>query len=363
MHRMATATEERRRYDFDALTDFTVRAFVRVGLTAEDARTMAAVLVGADVRGIDSHGLPRLRWYIARLKDGLTNAHPEIKTINETPGTLVLDGDNGPGPVVGVAAMRRCIEKARDNGVATVTMRNSNHYGSLYYYPLMAVAEEMAGMTMTTTGPFIVPTFGAAGILGTNPLCIAFPGGNTAQPFMIDMSTSVVAGGKLETARRENHPIPAGWALDEQFQPTTDPFAARYLNPLGGDRAHGSQKGYGLNVAVDLFAGLLSGGKVSAENQQISASAKATDTAHMWSAWRVDAFVPLDAYRARFDEYMQLLHNCPPAPGHARVLVPGDPEWAAEADRRAHGIPLHPSVVADLAQIAAELDVPFVEGP
>lgn len=352
-------TENRPRIPVQSLTDFTERAFLRVGLMQADAEVMADVLIGADIRGIDSHGAPRMRWYISRLRDGLTNAQPQVRVVSESPGTLVLDGDNGSGPVVAKQAMQRCIEKARENGVATVTMRNSNHYGSLYYYPLMAVAERMAGMTMTTTGPFIVPTFGAAGILGTNPICIAFPGGDTERPFMIDMSTSVVAGGKLEIARREGHDIPSGWALDEQFQPTTDPFKAKYLNPLGGDREHGSQKGYGLNVAVDLFAGILSGGKVSAENMQISAAAKATDTAHMFSAWRIDAFVPAAQYATHFDAYMQMLKNCPPAPGHDRVLTPGEPECAAEVDRRANGIPLHPSVVEDLQKIADELDIPF----
>ena len=353
---MAT-TEARARIPVQSLMGFTVRAFLRVGLTQQDAETMADVLIGADIRGIDSHGAPRLRTYVTRLRDGLTNPEPRIATVSETPGTLVLDGNNGSGPIVGKYAMQRCIEKARDSGVATVTVRNSNHYGSLYYYPLMAVAEKFAGMTMTTTGPFIVPTFGAAGILGTNPLCIAFPGGERA--FMIDMSTSVVAGGKLEIARRENHDIPAGWALDQHFQPTTSPFDAKYLNPLGGDREHGSQKGYGLNVAVDLFAGLLSGGKVSAENTQIERTAKATHTAHMFSAWRIDAFVPWEQYAARFDEYMQMLHACPPAPGHERVLTPGEPEWLAEDDRRANGIPLHPAVVEDLQQLAEELYITF----
>ncbi len=356
---MTETTVNRARISVQSLMDFTVRAFLRVGLTQADAATMADVLIGADIRGIDSHGAPRLRMYVERLRDGLTNPEPHIATVSETPGTLVLDGNNGSGPIVGKYAMRRCIEKARENGVATVTMRNSNHYGSLYYYPLMAVAEQMAGMTMTTTGPFIVPTFGSTGILGTNPICIAFPGGDTERPFMIDMSTSVVAGGKLEIARRENHDIPIGWALDEHFQPTTSPFDAKYLNTLGGDRAHGSQKGYGLNVAVDLFAGLLSGGKVSAENTQIERTSKATHTAHMFSAWRIDAFVPCEQYAARFDAYMHMLKSCPPAPGHDRVLTPGEPEWIAEDDRRANGIPLHPAVVEDLRNLADELDIPF----
>ena len=134
-------TENRARIPVQSLMDFTVRAFLRVGLTQADAETMADVLIGADIRGIDSHGAPRMRMYVERLRDGLTNPEPRIATVSETPGTLVLDGNNGSGPVVGRYAMRRCIEKARENGVATVTVRNSNHYGSLYYYPLMAVAE------------------------------------------------------------------------------------------------------------------------------------------------------------------------------------------------------------------------------
>jgi LDH2 family malate/lactate/ureidoglycolate dehydrogenase len=141
------------------------------------------------------------------------------------------------------------------------------------------------------------------------------------------------------------------------MRPTTDPNAARFLNTLGGDRDHGSQKGYGLSVTVDLFTGILSGGRVSAE---IPRTPEPLRTSHMFSAWRIDAFVPVDEYRARFDEYMQILHDCPPAPGHARVLTPGDPEWEAEDDRRVNGVPLHPEVLASLEAVAAELDIPFV---
>lgn len=347
------------RYPLTALTAFIVAVLVRVGLTPDDAAQMAAVLLAADEHGVDSHGISHLRLYAERLASGLTNPRPRVTVVHETPGALVLDGDNGPGPVVGAEAMRRCLAKALDHGVATVTMRHSNHYGALLYYPLLAASEGMAGMTMTTTGPFVLPTFGAAGILGSNPICIAFPAGAHEPPFLIDMSTSVVAYGKLEIARREGRPIPEGWAFDEQMQPTTDPVRARSLSTLGGDRDHGGQKGYGLNVAVDLFAGLLSGGRVSAENAQNDAAAEATHTSHMWSAWRIDAFVPIDQYRARFDEYVGLLRSCPPAAGHARVLVPGDPEWAAAADRRANGVPLHPAVASDLARLGSELGVPF----
>ncbi len=345
----------------DALADFYDRAFTRAGLPPEDAATVARVLLTADLRGIASHGAALAHGYARRMRDGGINTRPDIRPLTETPGTLVLDGDAGAGPVVGTYAMGRAIAKAREVGVGTVTVRNSNHYAACCNYPLLAVAEGMAGMTMTTTGPTVVPTFGAAPLLGTNPICIAFPGGARERPFVIDMSTSVAALGAVGVYRREGRALPEGWAYDAAMHPTTDAAQARYLNPLGGDRAHGSQKGYGLNVAVDLFAALLSGGRYSAQMQLATATPDPLQSAHMFSAWRIDAFVPPEEYAARFDEYVRMLHACPPAPGAERVLIPGEPEWLAEDDRRAHGIPLHPTVVADLRALADELDIPFVE--
>lgn len=351
-----TSTE---RIPAEALEEFYHRAFARAGLPPEDAATVARVLVTADLRGIASHGAALARGYATRLRKGLINPRPDIRVLAEYPGTLVLDGDAGAGPVVGTYAMGRAIAKARENGVATVTVRNSNHYAACCNYPLQAVAAGLAGMTMTTTGASVVPTFGAAPLLGTNPICIAFPGGARERPFVIDMSTSVVALGKVGVYRREGKPLPEGWAYDAAMRPTTDAQAARYLNPLGGDRDHSSQKGYGLNMAVDLFAGLLSGGRYSAQMDLATAATAPLQSAHMFSAWRVDAFVPADEYAARFDEYIQLLHDCPPAPGAERVLVPGEPEWLAEDDRRANGIPLHAAVLAELRALADEVGVAF----
>ncbi len=352
-------TETYTRIPAETLRDFAVRAFVRVGVPPEDAATTATILLSSDLWGIESHGMPLLRGYVKRIRDGVANPRPEIRTITETPATLVLDGDDGLGPVVGSHAMRRAIAKARECGTSTVTVRHSNHYGACFNYAMMAAAENMVGMTMTSTGPSVVPTFGAAPILGTNPICIAFPGTDRAKPFVIDMATSVVALGKVNVYRRKGEPLPDNWCYDADMQPTTDARAARYLNPLGGNRDHGSQKGYGLNVAVDMFTGLLSGGRYSAQMGVSYTSSERLRSSHLFSAWRVDAFVPLDEYQARYEEYVAMLHACPPAPGQAGVLVPGEPEWAAEADRRANGIPLHPTIVGDLRTLAADLDIPF----
>lgn len=355
---VTSGSDTRPRIAADALEDFYRRAFAAAGYADEDAATVGRVLITADVRGIESHGAPPVRGYIARTLRGLVNPRPTIRVVAEFPGTLVLDGDNGLGAVVGDYAMRRAIEKARGAGVATVTVRNSNHYASCFYYPLLAIEQDMAGMTMTTTGPTVLPTFGAAPLLGTNPICIGFPGGASAPPFVIDMATSVVAAGKLGVYRREGKMLPEGWAYDTQLRPTTDAHAARYLVTLGGDRAHSSQKGYGLNMAVDLFSALLSGGRYSA--QMAGRQEEPLGSAHMFSAWRIDAFVSLDDYRARYDEYIAMLHACPPLPGAERVLVPGDPEREEEARRRADGIPINPAVIDDLRATATELEIPFV---
>jgi L-2-hydroxycarboxylate dehydrogenase (NAD+) len=355
-----TGSAARPRVSAEALEDFYRRAFEAVDFSPEDAATIARVLLTADTKGIESHGAPLAHNYAARTRKGLINPHPKIAVVTETPGTLVLDGDDGAGPVVGDYAMRRAIEKAREVGVGTVTVRNSNHYASCFYYPLLAIEAGMAGMTMTTTGPGVLPTFGAAPLLGTNPIAIGFPGGNTAPPFVIDMATSVVASGKLGVYRREGKTLPEGWAFDAELRPTTDAQQARYLNTLGGDRAHSSQKGYGLNISVDLFCGLLSGGRYSAQMSRVVAVDSPLKSAHMFSAWRIDAFVPVDEYRARFDEYVAMLHDCPPRDGAERVLIPGDPEWTEEAIRLAEGIPLNPIVYDDLKALATELEIPFV---
>lgn len=211
----------------------------------------------------------------------------------------------------------------------------------------------MAVMTITTSGPLTLPTFGNAPILGTNPYAIGFPGGNDAPPFLIDMATSVVAMGKVGIYRREGKTLPDGWAFDADFRPTTDPARAQWLNLLGGDRDHGSHKGFGLNVAGDLFCGLLSGGRYSAQVPLHQEGLLATS--HMFTAWKIDAFVPIEEYRARFDEYTAMLRDCA-----QRVLVPGDPEWVEEAARRRDGIPLHPAIHADLHSLGTELEIPFI---
>lgn len=344
----------------DAMRTLMERLFVRAGISAEDAATAVDVLMFSDIHGIDSHGIPRMRMYLNNIANGRVNLHPNITEIAETPATLTMDGDQGLGLVVAPRAMRRCIEKAQETGWCTVTVRASNHLGALSYYPMLAVAEGLGGWSMTNAGPLMVPTFGSIPVLGTNPFSVAFPGGDTSDPFLLDMASTSVAFGKVEIARREGKPIPDRWALDTDGVFTTDPSKAVALAPLGSDYAGRSNKGYGLAVMVDCFTAMLSGGTWS---MRIPGRGVGTHdypgTCHCFMAWRVDAFTDLATYRAQMDDMMATLQATPPAPGHDVVFAPGQPEFDAYRDRSVHGIPLHQSVRDDLRDLAAQYDVPY----
>lgn len=344
----------------DAMRTLIERLFTRVGVPARDAATAADVLMFSDLHGIDSHGIPRMRMYLNRLSDGQINLHPKITVLAEGPATLTLDGDQGLGLVVAPEAMLRCIAKAKETGWCTTTVRASNHLGALSYYPMQAVTAGLGGLSMTNAGPLMIPTFGSIPVLGTNPFSIAFPGGDTSDPFLLDMASTTVAFGKVEIARREGKSIPAGWAYDKEGAPTTDPHAAAMLTPLGSDYAGRSQKGYGLAVAVDCFTAMLSGGSWS---MRIPGRGEGDHphpgTCHCFMAWRIDAFTDRATYRAQMDDMMATLRATPPAPGHDAVLAPGQPEFDAYRVRSVHGVPLHQSVKDDLRELAAQYDVPY----
>jgi len=351
---------DRTRVSVDAMRTLMERLFIRVGVPAEDAATAVEVLVFSDVHGIDSHGIPRMRMYLNAIAAGRVNLHPKITVVMEGPATLTLDGDQGLGLVVAPFAMRRAIEKAKETGWCTVSVRASNHLGTLAYYPMLAVHEGLGGMSMTNAGPLMVPTFGMIPVLGTNPFSIGFPGGDTSDPFLLDMASTSVAWGKVEIAKREGLPIPDRWAVDKDGVFTTDPNTAVALAPLGSDYAGRSQKGYGLAVMVDCFTAMLSGGTWS---MRIPGRGTGTHdhpgTCHCFMAWRIDAFADLATYRAQMDDMMATLRATPPAPGHDAVLAPGQPEFDAYRDRSVNGVPLHQSVRDDIRDLCAEYDVPF----
>lgn len=343
--------------DADQLEEFITRVFHRFNLPEEDARTSAHVLVMADLWGIDSHGVSNAvkQIYIPSLRDGRINPSPKMRVVHETPSTALVDGDHGMGMVVGTWAMSLAIQKAREVGVGMVAVENSRHYGAAGYYARLPLAHDMIGISMTNTGPIVVPTFGRQPMLGTNPIAIAAPAKEEPH-FVLDMATSTVAAQKVAIAGILGVPIPMGWVIDQDGNPTTDPKIAREnrgLLPLGGTREGGSHKGYGLAVVVDILCGVLSGAGYGAILRGMGRGG----VGHFFGAIRVDAFRPAEEFKTMMDDMIRALRNSEPAAGQERVYVAGEPDYESELERRATGIPLHKDVVAYLRELGQELEI------
>ncbi len=351
--------------DAQQLRRFTEQIFVAIGCSEADARLAADVLVGADLRGVDSHGVARLPGYVRLWDNGRLNPRPTIRVVHETPSTAVVDGDRGLGLVVGPAAMQIAIEKARVAGTGWVAVRNSNHFGIAGYHAMLALPHDMIGHAMTHAAPLVAPTFSLDKLLGTNPVAYAIPAGEEP-PFVADFASTAVAYGKLELLQRKNQPIPEGWAQDATGQPTTDAHAIRNggaLLPLGTDREHGSHKGYGLGAVVDIFSGVLSGANYGPFVPPFATAGfmappqpVGEGTGHFFGAMRIDAFRPADAFKAHMDNWIKTFRQARAVPGQ-RVLIPGDPERLLEADRLQHGIPLSEPVAQSLAELGKRFGV------
>lgn len=327
--------------------------FVALGVSPSDARKAAEVLVYADLHGIDSHGVQfQVKGvYVPGLRSGSIVARPEEHVLRDGPTTAVIEAGGGLGHPASDRAMRRAIGKARRYGSGFVAVRGSTHFGAAGYYARLAAQAGMVGLAMTNAPPRVLPTFGRVAVVGTNPIAIAAPGGGS-DPVLIDIATSSTSAGKLFLAQRSGRRIPDTWAADSAGDPTTDPARAdgARLLPLGGASATGGHKGYALAVAVDIFAGLLSGAGYSAMLER-------PVVGHFFGAWEISRFAPLDAFRDMADQMSVTLRSTLPINADQTVLVPGDPERLAFADRSVNGIPLPRSVLEYLASTARELGV------
>ena len=347
-------------FSYDQLLTFSISVFEKIGCTTADATTAARSLLSADLRGVDSHGVARLSGYIRLWEIKRVNATPVIRVIHETPSTAVVDGDSGLGLVVAPFAMNIAIEKAKNAGTGWVSVQNSNHFGIAAQHAMMALEHGMIGVAMTNASPLVAPTFSVDKMLGTNPICVAAPAGEEP-PFVADMATTTAANGKLEILQRKNKPTPTGWVQDANGNTTTDPHALKSggaLLPLGGDREHGSHKGYALGAIVDIFSGLLSGANYAPwvppfpAYVPMPAKQPGKGIGHFFGAMRVDAFRSVDDYKQSMDDWIRGFRNAKPIAGEENVLVPGDPERLFEEERSKNGIPVVESVVADLQQLA-----------
>jgi LDH2 family malate/lactate/ureidoglycolate dehydrogenase len=348
-----------------ALRAFAQNIFSAMGCSDTDAALAADVLLLADLRGIDSHGVARLTGYVRLWENNRINTKPHIAIVHETPTTATVDGGAGLGLVVAPFAMRVAIKKAEQYGSGWVAVRNSNHFGIAGYHALMAVEKDMIGFAMTNASPLVAPTFSNERLLGTNPMCYAFPAGKHP-PVVVDMATSAAANGKLEIAQRLGREVPEGWIQDTAGNFTTDAHALKTggaLLPLGSDYEHGSHKGFALSATVDILSAVLSGANYGpwvppfVAFLEPPAEPVGLGIGHFVGAMRVDGFRPVDEFKTHLDNWITRFKSASTIDPNQKVIIPGEPELAAQTDRHKNGIPLVDAVANDLNALAEKFGI------
>ena len=356
------ATTEYRLSKEVTLKNFVANVLARVGIDPADAATVADVLVTADLRGIESHGVARLEsYYVSRLRNGQLQAKPDVRVVRETPTSIVMDAGNGLGHPTGKRTMERVIAKAKETGTAFGAVRNSNHYGIAGYYAMMALDHDLIGIASTNSVRYGAPTFGRDMLLGTNPLAFAIPAKNEPS-FVLDFATTTVPRGKIEVYNRKEKQLNPGWAIDADGNETTDPQTALKgaLLPLGGFGVEGGgHKGYGLGLLVDILCGVLSGGAFGADLPLPSDGPQPGKISHFFGAFRIDGFRDVAQFKADMDTELRTFKDSRRTPGHDRIYVAGEIEFEKTAYNREHGVPVHVKVWDGLEKLASELGIPF----
>ena len=347
------------------LRHFTAQVFEYFDVAHQDAVQAADVLAYSDEHGIDSHGVARLKTYYDLLKAGRNNPRPVVKIVREKGSVATVDGDNGLGLVVGPQCMAIAMRKAREHGSGWISVCNTNHYGAAGYYPVMALKDDLIGISMTNTTKGVAPFNGAEKMLGTNPVAIAFPGLHEP-PVVIDFASSAVSYGKVEIAKRKGERIPEGWCIDKDGNPTTDPadmIEGGALLPLGGSELGSGHKGYCLASMVDILSAVLSGANwgpfavpfaihVAPSDRQVGKG-----IGHFFGALDIEGFRDKLEFKRDIDEWIHTMRATRPLPGTEGVRIPGDPERQAYEVRMQTGIPLNREVAASLRVIAEETGI------
>jgi LDH2 family malate/lactate/ureidoglycolate dehydrogenase len=337
----------------DALRVYYEAVFNACGLTSEDAALVGDTLFQADLRGVYSHGLVLLPYYVSRLRLGGANPAPQLQVVIDLPGLLLVDGDGGLGQIVSIQAMHMAIERARTSGMAAVFVRNSNHFGAAAYYPMLAAVAGLIGVATTNAQPSMAMWGGRTKGIGNNPLAIAIPAGD-APPLVLDIAMSVAAGGKLTVRAKEGVKIPLGWALDPDGQPTDDPA----LGLLGQLLPMTDAKGTGLALIFDLLCSVLIGARDATELAVKPDVTRPQDLGHLFLAIDVNAFQPLETFYQRVDMIISRHKAMPRAEGVDEILMPGEPEHRTRQHRCQAGIPFGPGVLRHVEQSLADLEIP-----
>lgn len=348
------------------LKSFCINVLKALNVPLEEAEITADIIVSADLKGIDSHGVARLNRYVKRLMNGWVNAKAQLKTLKETPISILIDAGNSLGQVAAYKAMKICIDKAEKNYFGFAAVRNSNHFGIAGYYAVMALKKDMIGVCMSNASPLVVPTFSIEPTLGTNPIAIAIPT-SKEPPFVLDMATSVASIGKIEVYQMLKTPIPAGWAINEKGEITLNADTALYcarklkrggLLPLGGLAETGGYKGYGLAMVIDVLTGVLSGAAYARYVGEPT-DPKPSNIGHFLAAINVNAFTPIEEFKKRMDDLIQIIKNSAKANGCDKIYIPGEKEWEIEIQRRKNGIPISMKIIEELKNLANQLNIEF----
>lgn len=332
------------------LDQFTRGVLEQMGVPADEASMVSDCLLYANLSGVDSHGVIRLPHYVRRLRNGTIKARPVIGFSTPRPALLSVDGDDGLGHVVTTKAVRRGIELAREQGSAGIAIGNSSHFGMAGFYLRDITEAGMVGMVTTHTDVRIVPPGARSPFAGTNPIAFGFP--TPGEPFVLDFATTSVSFGKIALARAEGKQIPSDWALDKDGEPTTDPHEVVGMHAIAG------HKGAGLAMIVDLFSsmftGMAFGPHINRMYEEMDAPRK---LGHFVQIWDIGALVPETEVRSRIGQYISELHELPRRSAETPIYHPGEPEALRRAQRAADGIPLEPGLLAELRDLALELDV------
>jgi LDH2 family malate/lactate/ureidoglycolate dehydrogenase len=354
-------------FALEKLQNFTFQIFKHIGCPQDQAMLATEVLLNADLRGIDSHGIARLSGYVRLWEAKRVNPTPNIRVVHESPSTAVVDGDSALGLVVAPKAMEIAIEKARVAGTGWVAVKNSNHFGIAGYHAMMALKHDMIGMAMTNASPLVAPTFSVERLLGTNPIAVAIPA-QQQPPFVADFATTTAANGKLEILQRKNQEAPVGWVQTRDGGPSTNPNEAKNggaLIPLGSDREHGSHKGFCLGAWVDIFSAVLSGAIYGPWVPPFvaflspPADPVGEGIGHFFGAMRIDAFRPADEFKKHMDNWISRFRSAKTVADHERVIIPGDPEREMSEERTKNGVPVNHKVVEDLQALGSRFGIPF----
>lgn len=352
-------------YAYERLYDFSKKIFLKIGINEADASTATETLLSADLRGIDSHGVARLDGYVRLWDAGRIDTSTKPAIIHETPSTAVVDGNGGLGLVIAPFAMEVAIQKAKMVGSGWVSVQNSSHFGIAGFHAMMALPNDMIGIAMTNGSALVAPTFSSQRMLGTNPIAVAIPAGNEV-PFVADFATTTAANGKLEILQRKNMPTPNGWVQTKDGAPSTNANELKQggaLLPLGGDKEHGSHKGYMLGSIVDIFSGVMSGANYGPfvppfpVYLPIPAIMPGKGIGHFFGAMRIDAFRPAADFKKDMDNWIRQFKNAKTIDGFDKVIIPGEPEAEMEIKRKANGIPLYKSVVAELKELGERFSI------